>query len=107
MFGINKKIYYSISIILVVIGVVLGVLVVLKILPLNKLVILSIVALVLLAISVFLQPSNKQMKAVNYYISKYRTPLYRELDDFETDFDKIIVKENSDGKLYIDLKKDL
>ena len=105
MFGINKKIYYSISIILVAIGVVLGVLAVLKILPLNKLVILSIVALVLLAISVFLQPYNKQMKAVNYYISKYRTPLYRELDDFETDFDKIIVKENSDGKLYIDLKK--
>jgi len=107
MFGINKKRYFIISGVLFVIAIIVLILSLTNIISQDRLIILSIIAICLLSLCILIQPYNKKLRIVNEYIKKYRPVLYNELGFFEHDFNKIIVKENDNGLLYIDFNKRL
>jgi len=105
MFGINNKKYFVFSIGLCVIGIAILVLMLVNVFPKDRLIVLSAVAILLLSLCVFIQPYNKKLKIVTELMKKYRPELYNELGKYNQEFDKIVVKENEQGKLYLDLQK--
>lgn len=95
MFGIKKKLYYSLTIVLSIIGICLLLLTILGVFKDKSLMYLTVVAVFLGAIASLITPSSKQMKAVESCCSEMRSKLYGALETEPKDFNEVILLEKN------------
>jgi len=103
MFGINKKLYYTLSILMIISCLVVLVFTLTNVIIEKELGYLSSLALFLLSISFFITPSSKKMKIVDSLMKEGREVFYKHLEEKEfKGFEVCLYEKNQ--KLYLDEK---
>lgn len=95
MFGIKKKLYFTITVILSILAVVLLVLTLVGVFSDKSLMYLTVIALALGALAAFITPSSKKMKVVEGVSREVRGELYGALETKPKDFDEIVFVEKN------------
>ena len=101
MFGINKKLYISLSIFSLIIAVALVIMGIVDMFNQRALLLLAAIAMALLSLCLLLKPSANLLKISNEFLKNIRVDFYKELEEKEECFDNINIFEK-DGILFLE-----
>ena len=101
VFGINKKLYTSLSILSIIAAVVFAFLAFIDFFNQQTLMFLSSVAMILLSLCLILKPTANLLKITNEFMKNIRVDFYKELENKDENFDSINVFEK-EGVLYLE-----
>ena len=101
MFGINKKLYISLSIFSLIIAVALVIMGIVDMFNQRALLLLAAIAMALLSLCFLLKPSANLLKISNEFLKNIRVDFYKALEEKEECFDNINIFEK-DGILFLE-----